>query len=132
MVITGWIVNVLNCFFSTIKNTADALPLTPRHAGPWGFFRRARVIVGGQVLQDTDMFNRITHMFLLLNSAERSLNDLAMGFGISGESIVTLDNQNLSESISIAAGTNVTAGLSLFIRGLFNQTSFLPVPCTLR
>jgi len=74
--------NWLDCrsvkLFFTLKNTGTTV-LTPRHPGAYVFFRRARVIIGGQTVQDTDYFNRTSHMFYTLKSAERRIHDYAMG-----------------------------------------------------
>jgi len=123
--------NWLDCrsvkLFFNLKNTG-ASKLSPRHPGPWPFFRRARLVIGGQTVQDTDYFNRTTHMFHTLKSAERRLNDYAMGFGCSLEaSGLTLDQTKLGVSNDIEAGKSITVGFSPFILGLFNQESYVPL-----
>jgi len=112
--------------FFNVKNDG-ALPLAPRHPGPWVFFRRARLIMGGQVIQDTDFFNRTTHMFHTLKSAERRLNDFAMGFGCSNETNATFANAVMDTSTQIAVGESIAVGFHPFLLGLFNQASFIPL-----
>ena len=110
--------NWLDCrslkLFFNVKNDGT-LPLAPRHLGPWVFFRRARVIMGGQVIQDTDFFNRTTHMFHTLKSAERRLNDFAMGFGCSDDRAATFANDIIATSYQVAAQQSVTVGFHPFL-----------------
>ena len=44
---------------------AEACELRPI-GGPWGFFRRARLICGGQTVEDIDFYNR-THEMMHIN-----------------------------------------------------------------
>ena len=123
--------NWLDCkslkIFFDVKNNGT-VKLSPRHLGPYVFFRRARVIIGGQTIQDTDFFNTATHMFHLLKSAERRINDYAMGFGCNGElSGLTMDHGKIGVANDIDAGKNMTVGFSPSILGLFNQESLIPL-----
>ena len=53
--------------------------------GPWSFFRRMRITVGGQVCEDIDMYNRTHEMFHNLVSSERQVDDLVQGFGVEAD-----------------------------------------------
>lgn len=84
--------------------------------------------MGAQVIHDTDYFNRTTHMFQMLKSAERGVNDFAMGFGVNLEANqLTIDNVKLSATTAIAAGKSMTVGCSQFILGLLNQSYCVPL-----
>ena len=45
-----------------------------------GFFRRYRINVRGQVIEDIQDFNRVSHMFSIFENAETRLNDMCEGF----------------------------------------------------
>lgn len=49
--------------------------------GPHSFFRRARLLAGGQVIEDIDNFNRVSEMLQMLKSKHSRDNDVAEGFG---------------------------------------------------
>ena len=46
-----------------------------------GFFRTARLSVRGQIIEDIQDFDRLSHMFNSLENAETRLNDMCEGFG---------------------------------------------------
>ena len=48
---------------------------------PWAFFRRLRILAGGQLVEDIDFYNRVHQMFSLLVARESSVNNAAEGFG---------------------------------------------------
>ena len=50
-------------------------------SGPWSFFRRMRVIVGGQVVEDIDYYNRVHEMMSLLQAKDSRENESVEGFG---------------------------------------------------
>ena len=49
--------------------------------GPWTFFRRMRLLAGGQVIEDIDNFDRVSELFSTLTSKDSRANDDAEGFG---------------------------------------------------
>jgi hypothetical protein len=48
---------------------------------PSQFFRRLRILCGGQVVEDIDYYNRVYHMVHMMLPLERRLNDYVEGFG---------------------------------------------------
>ena len=50
----------------TLSNNGNAGVIQPLHWNPAVMFRRARVIAGGQVIEDVDDFNRLSLMFTAL------------------------------------------------------------------
>ena len=48
--------------------------------GPWGFFSRMRILVGGQVIEDIDNYNRVHEMFQVFSATDSRENDYAEGF----------------------------------------------------
>jgi hypothetical protein len=49
--------------------------------GPWSFFRRVRILAGGQVIEDIDNYNRTHEMFHILRNPQSRINDYAESFG---------------------------------------------------
>jgi len=66
--------------FTLVNNSAltdhDLRPLT----GGWGFFRRARCMVGGTLIDDIDYYNRVHEMMHILTSKNNRDNDEIEGF----------------------------------------------------
>ncbi|MFM7979184.1 MAG: hypothetical protein ACKPKO_07695 [Candidatus Fonsibacter sp.] len=58
---------------------ADANKLRPI-GGPWSFFTRMRILAGGQILEDIDMYNRVHEMFSIFGTTESRINDFSEGF----------------------------------------------------
>jgi len=59
----------------------------PLHWNPAVFFRRARLIAGGQVIEDIDNFNRLSVMLTALKPNEEQMDIATEGFG-------SFDNKN--------------------------------------
>ena len=73
---------------STVKimftlNNRDGTDVLEPLTGPWGFFRRYRLIAGGQTVIDIDNYNRTYEMFHMMLPAEKRINDSIEGFEIS-------------------------------------------------
>ena len=50
-------------------------------SGPWGFFRRVRLLAGGQLLEDIDYYNRVHEMMDILTASDSRDNETVEGFG---------------------------------------------------
>ena len=74
--------NLQNLFSDTTSATDKAVRTL---GGPWSFFRRMRITVGGQVCEDIDMYNRTHEMFHNLVASERQVDDLVQGFGVEAD-----------------------------------------------
>ena len=64
----------------TIKNDS-AVDITPRVAGAWGTFRSLRILCGGQIVEDTDLYGRLHEQFHMMKPSEKRENDAIEGFG---------------------------------------------------
>jgi hypothetical protein len=49
--------------------------------GPWQFFRRVRLLIGGAIVEDIDWYNRCHEMFHCCTHSATRDNDLAESFG---------------------------------------------------
>ena len=65
-----------------LVNTSGVVGLSVRPiCGPWSFFSRMRILAGGQILEDIDMYNRAHEMFDMFSASDSRQNDHAEGFG---------------------------------------------------
>ena len=90
-----------------------------------GFFRRLRLSVRGQIIEDIQDFNRVSHMFNLFESPETRFNDMCEGFGYHDD----IDQLTGIEDLAgIPAGSYQTIMFKTLC-GLFNQAKYLPLRC---
>lgn len=94
---------------------------------PWTFFRRLRVLVGGQLIEDIDDYGRLHQMFSVLTAKDSRTNELAEGFGKEWDL-----KEDLTTAYTAASFPGIPGGQSrtvLFkpLSGLLNQEKYLPV-----
>ena len=64
--------------YNTNANMANSLrPI----GGPWRFFTRMRILAGGQIWEDIDLYNRVYEMLNNFTAEGSRYNDYAEGFG---------------------------------------------------
>jgi len=100
-----------------VKNDSTTANLTPFVNGIHNWFRRLRVIIGGQVVEDIDGYNRVVQMFTTMMDKNKQLNDSIESW--TGTN--ALDTPHL-----LAHGQSIVCIGSLFA-GIFNQDKYLPV-----
>jgi hypothetical protein len=95
-------------------------------SGPWCFFRRLRVLCGGQLLEDIDYYNKVHEMFHYFQSVNNRANDNTEGF--------LANEYNLNTSYTTSSAGCAIAGAGGFmtvafrpLSGLINQDKFLPI-----
>ena len=92
-------------------------------ARPWAFFRRMRILAGGQIIEDINQYNRVRELMHMLTSTASRDNDGAESFGPSRD---TANGPNPTQW----PGMNVSdAQVCMFkpLSGLINQGKFLPI-----
>jgi hypothetical protein len=99
-----------------LRNTSAAnRPLMMINPLPANFFRRVRILAGGQVIEDIDYYNRIYNMVHTLLPAERRMNDFAEGFGHvffeNHAAIVDLSSGSVAIPQGIPRGKHVSTSL---------------------
>lgn len=95
--------------------------------GPWSFFRRMRILCGGQVIEDIDNYNRTHQMMHLLTAKHSRENDFAEAFGQEFDmASVLVGGVTPSNFRGIAAGEYQTAMFKP-LSGLLNQSKYLPI-----
>ena len=92
-------------------------------SGPWSFFRRMRILVAGQLVEDIDQYNRIHEMFSFLVAEDSNMNDAAEAFGIVHNKHVAVNRGNFQ---GIRAGQSL-AVLFKPLSGLLNQDKMIPL-----
>ena len=92
-------------------------PIGRAHA----FFRRLRIAVRGQIIEDIDNFNRVSELFHILQSNHSRFNDAGEEFGYNGD-ISQLNG------VALLPGS-ATSQTVMFkpLCGLFAQTKYLPL-----
>ena len=99
-------------------------------SGPWSFFRRLRVICGGQVVEDIDYYNHVHEMFHVMTPGPTRQNDdvEAFGNGLPSCNQVTINAKAVPNNYPgiLAKGGFQTVSLR-FLSGIFNQDKFLPI-----
>jgi len=124
----AWLIPESVRIMYTLKNNdADAAKVLRPLSGPWSFWRRMRVLCGGQVIEDFD-YNRVHEMMSHFHSDDARDNEDVEGFGY------RYDN---AENLALAAGTlaslpGIAGGSSRRVSfkplsGLLSQAKWLPI-----
>ena len=117
--------STIRVMFNLVNNGTATQALCPV-SGPWCFFRRLRVLCGGQLLEDIDYYNKVHEMFHYFQSSTVRQNDNTEGF---------LGNEyNLNTNMVIANSQAAIAGAGGYmtvafrpLSGLLNQDKYLPI-----
>ena len=120
----GWLdPSTVRVMFDVVNTDGDAT----KHLRPigmcHGFFRRLRLSVRGQIIEDIDQYNRCSHMFNLFQSPETRLNDMCEGFGHKDDIEYLTTRTDLP---GIRSGGFQTVMFKPLC-GLFNQAKYLPL-----
>ena len=63
----GWLdPSTVRLSYTLVNNETTATKILRPISGPWGFFRRARCLVGGAIVDDIDYYNRMHEMLHIL------------------------------------------------------------------
>jgi hypothetical protein len=127
----SWLDPATTKLFFTITNNHATEKLLPRVPVPWIFFRRVRVLCGGQIVEDIDDYNRLHQMFHLMKPTEKRLNDFVEGFGVASANSLTFDHELLEKaaaipSVASAPNNAMTLAFTPFV-GLLRQDKYLPI-----
>jgi hypothetical protein len=99
-------------------------------SGAWGFFRRARCMVGGAIVDDIDYYNRVHEMLHILTSKGKRDNDLIEGFGLRWDDDKLYGNwasaEGLTNSATIPGGSARSVSFKPLF-GLLNQPKYIPL-----
>ena len=90
--------------------------------GPHSFFRRMRILVAGQLVEDIDQYNRIHEMMSILTASESRANQATEAFGLNWDS----DTVSGEYNSAIRPNQSLTV-LFKPLSGLLNQNKMLPI-----
>jgi hypothetical protein len=112
--------------------TTSLLRIRPL-GGPWAFFKRLRILRGGQLIEDIADYNRVHQMFSVLSSSDSRINDMGEGFGVEfdiRDKNERLGSDNGDYTTNILSGIGVNDAQTVLFKplsGLLNQPKFIPL-----
>ena len=111
--------------FALENNDPDPTHLLRNVSGPWAFFRRMRILCGGQIIEDIDNYNRTHEMISMMYSDERRDNDDIEGFE---QRIKDPAFEGIEAEVytGILGNNKKVVGFKL-LAGIFEQTKYLPL-----
>ena len=112
MMLTGdaWMDPSTVKLFMNVKNKGVAI-MNPHVNGAWGMFRRLRILCGGQIVEDIDLYGRLHKQFHMMKPKEKRENDAIEGFGA-----------NVALPVRTEKGVCFTP-----MSGLLSQEKYLPI-----
>ena len=79
----GWLdPSTVRVMFDVVKTNPDITKTLKPLGYCHGFFKRLRLSVRGQLIEDIQNFNRVSHMFNIFENPQTRLNDMCEGFRI--------------------------------------------------
>ena len=126
----GSIQQLLGYSLLETTDTRAARGLRPL-SGPWCFFRRIRCLVGGQLIEDIDYYNRTHEMFHCLTDRHTRENDDTEAFGARVDAPAYYDVAgNSTASAANYPGMSPGSQRTVYFKpllGILNQSKFLPI-----
>ena len=92
-------------------------PIGKAHA----FFRRLRISVRGQIIEDIDNYNRVSELFHILQTKHSRANDMVEEFGYN------YDISQLGSTVLLPGIQNSQTVMFQPLCGIFQQTKYLPL-----
>ena len=133
--------STLRVVFNLVNDGANAAKKLYPVSGPWSFFRRLRVLAGGQLLEDIDYYARVHEMFHSFQSPQVASNDYTEGFLANkytlneniypGSGGVLIGTQQVAVAGNVGTAIPGAGGYMTVsfrpLSGLINQDKFLPI-----
>jgi hypothetical protein len=123
----GWLDPSTVRFTYTLVNNAGETKVLRPLSGPWSFFRRARCLVGGAIVDDIDYYNRVHEMLHVLTSKLNRDNDSIEGFGARWDDDATWNKTWTAEYGATVAPSKSRAVSFKPLFGLLNQSKYIPL-----
>ena len=117
----------------TLNNTSGTAGRQLRPlGGPWCFFRRVRLLIGGAIVEDIDFYNRCHEMFHCCENTNSRNNDLAESFGQRIDDSFNFQTLlgNTTATPTNYPGIPATSSRTVYFKpllGIFNQSKYLPI-----
>ena len=115
--------STLRILFQLNNDETDAAKLLRPLSGPHAFFRRMRILVAGQLVEDIDQYNRIHEMMQFFVAPDSRDNDAAEAFGF-------IHNKHVTYKNTTFPGIKPGQGLQVLFKplsGLLNQNKMMPL-----
>jgi len=123
----GWLDPSTVRIVYTLANTnTTALRVLRPLSGGWSFFRRARCLVGGAIIDDVDYYNRVHEMMHILTSTNNRVNDDIEGFGHRWDAPDVYGSFNTDFIGGIPANSKRTVSFKPLF-GVLNQPKYIPM-----
>ena len=122
----GWLdPSTVRLSYTLVNNEGASKVLRPL-SGPWSFFRRARCLVGGAIVDDVDYYNRVHEMLHILTSKANRDNDSIEGFGARWDDDASWNAWTTDYGASVSpSSARAVSFKPLF--GLLNQPKYIPL-----
>ena len=97
--------------------------------GPWAFFRRVRCLCNGQVIEDTDNYNRCHELFSILTPYDCRDNLEIEGFGNTWDHTMHMGINSTYKPTNFSGIYGGQAQTVLFkpLLGILGQSKYLPL-----
>jgi hypothetical protein len=120
----GWLdPSTVRIMFDVVNTNGDSTKTLKPIGYCHGFFRRLRISIRGQIIEDISDFNRVSHMFNLFENPQSRLNAAAEGFGY-------LDDIREIDTLLELPGIEPNLYQTVMFKplcGLFNQSKYIPL-----
>ena len=127
----GWLdPSTVRVQYTLVNNNTTPAKYLLVLSGAWSFFRRARCLVGGAIVDDIDYYNRVHEMLHILTSKGKRDNDSIEGFGARWDDDTlygkwaTDDGRTYCSSV-LGGSSRSVSFKPLF--GLLNQPKYIPL-----
>ena len=110
-----------------LNNRNQQHNMHPINGLPSNFFRRLRILAGGQLIEDIDYYNRVCNMIHTLYPLEKRINDSIEGFGINTMFGDEQGNAGSVEKVPVLWAGQSKVVLFPLMCGLFSQEKYLPL-----
>ena len=119
--------STLRILFQLNNDETDATKMLRPLSGPHAFFRRMRILVAGQLVEDIDQYNRIHEMMHVLIAKESRENDAAEAIGDIWNDRDWFNGQiTVNNWLGVASQDYVTV-LFKPLSGILNQSKLIPL-----
>jgi hypothetical protein len=123
----GWLdPSTVRLSYTLVNNETTPAKILRPISGPWGFFRRARCLVGGAIVDDIDYYNRVHEMLHILTSKANRDNDSSEGFGARWDEDASYGNWTTDYG-AVVKGNSARAVTFKPLFGLLNQPKYIPL-----
>ena len=132
----GWLDPSTVRLVYTLRNkSGDAAKVLRPIGGPWSFFKRCRMLMGGSICDDIDNYNRNHEMLKILTSEASRNNDDIESWGNRWDSKLLYPETPGTKTVfngSVRSFTGITSGDARTMSfkplfGLLNQNKYIPL-----